>query len=247
MRKVQMEDKVAVSVVMPAYNEEANIEKTVRACARALSTLGKKGEIVVTNDGSRDGTLEILKSLALEVPNLVVVNHQRNRGYGAALNSAIRASRGEYIVTIDSDGQFDIGELPYFFANSLNGSSVVTGYRKKKKDTLFRVLANRGLNSLIRVLFGANFNDINCAFRLFRGEALRAIYIESSGYQAPSEIILKMKSLGHNVKEIGVEHYAREGGRSALKPLKTIMETSAFLAYLRIKVFLYKRGMLNSL
>lgn len=231
---------------MPAYNEEANIERTVRACSSALKSLNRNGEIVVTNDGSLDKTLEILNALKKEIPNLVVVNHAKNLGYGAALTNAIKAASGEYIVTIDSDGQFDITELPRFF-ESLNGTAVVTGFRKKKADTLFRVFANRGLNSLITVLFGVRFKDINCAFRLYRGEVVRRIEIESRGYQAPSEIMIKLKNMGCGFKEVCVSHVAREGGRSALRPLKTITQMTAFLLYLKLKVFLFKKGMLNSL
>ena len=241
------EIKPAVSIVMPAFNEEANIEKTVRDCDMALRKLQKGGEVVVTNDGSSDRTLEILRGLEKEYPNLVVVEHERNRGYGAALKSAIMASKGEYIVTIDSDGQFNIGELPAFFTAAVNGTAVVTGFRKKKKDTVFRVFANRGLNSLIRLLFGVRLNDINCAFRMYRGDVLRWINIESSGYQAPSEIMIKLKNLGYEVKEIGVDHLAREGGQSALKPLKTITQMTGFLVYLKMKTVLYRKGVLNSL
>lgn len=241
-------EKITLSVVMPAFNEEANIERTVRACHCALESSERNGEIVVTNDGSRDGTLQILTRLAVEFPNLLIVNHEKNLGYGAALNSAIRASSGEYIVTIDSDGQFDINELPRFLTSPLNnGTAVVAGFRKKKADTLFRVMANRGLNGLITILFGVRFKDINCAFRLYRGDVLRKIGIESRGYQAPSEIMIKLMNIGCGFKEVGVSHMAREGGQSALKPLKTITQMTAFLVYLKLKVFLFKRGMLNTL
>jgi len=237
----------AISIVMPAYNEEANIEKTVRACSEALDAIGMPGEIVVTNDGSRDRTLDILTSLEKEVPGLVVVNHEKNRGYGAALRSAVEAASGEYIVTIDSDGQFDIGELPGFIENRRNGTAVVTGYRKKKKDSMFRVVANRGLNGFITLLFGVRFTDINCAFRLYSADVLKGINIESAGYQAPSEIMIKLVNKGYKTEEIGVNHYAREGGVSALRPMKAIGQMTAFLIYLKLKTVLYKKGMITSL
>lgn len=242
-----IEDDIKVSIVMPAYNEEANIEKTVRACHKALSLLDKKGEIIVTNDGSKDRTHEILRGLQKELPELRVVNHVKNLGYGAALRSAIGASQGEYIATMDSDGQFDIYELPLFFETHLNGTAVVTGFRIKKKDTLFRIFANKGLNGLISALFGVRFKDINCAFRLYRAEILKSISIESSGYQAPSEIMLKLANLGFRAREIAVSHFERKGGVSALKPLKTIAETSVFLVYLKLKTTLYKKGVINTL
>lgn len=231
---------------MPAYNEEANIGNMVKACGEALHASSIVGEIIVTNDGSRDRTLQVLEKLKAEMPNLFVVNHHENRGYGAALKSAIKASKGEYIVTIDSDGQFDIGELPVFLS-SANGTGVISGYRKKKQDTLFRVAANRGLNGFITMLFGARFKDINCAFRLYRGDVLRSINIESTGYQAPSEIMIKLLNLGVSVSEVGVSHFARSAGESKLKPLKTMAQMSAFLVYLKMKTVLFKKGLINSL
>lgn len=238
---------VRVSIIMPAYNEEANIETTIRAAHQVLGRMGVEGEIVVANDGSLDGTLGLLERLVSELPNLVVVNHRKNMGYGAALKSAVQASRGEYVATIDSDGQFDISELPLFFGDRPNGDGVVTGYRKKKQDTAFRVAANRGLNMFITVLFGARLTDINCAFRVYRGDVLRSINIESRGYQAPSEIIIKMMNLGVGIKEVAVSHYARNGGQSKLRPLRTIAQMSAFLIYLKMKTLLFRKGMLNSL
>lgn len=239
--------KTLVSIVMPAYNEEANIEQTVRASARALHDAGLAGEIVVADDGSTDSTGKILARLSSELSGLVVVRHDANRGYGAALRSAIAASSGEQIVTIDSDGQFDIGELPSLVGEGLNGTAVVTGYRRKKQDTFFRVFANRGLNLFITALFGLRLNDINCAFRLYRADALRSISIESSGYQAPSEIMIKLANMGCAFRQVGVSHLPRMGGQSALRPLKTMAQMSAFLVYLKMKVLLYKRGLLNSL
>lgn len=241
------EKAVSLSIIMPAYNEEANIEKTIRAAHHVLAKMGVEGEIVVANDGSRDRTLELLESLRADLPNLVVVSHHKNMGYGAALKSAVQASRGEYVATIDSDGQFDISELPAFFEPHPNGNGVVTGYRKKKQDTAFRVAANRGLNMFITVLFGARLTDINCAFRVYRGDLLRSINIESSGYQAPSEIIIKMMNLGVGIKEVAVSHYVRNGGQSKLRPLRTIAQMSAFLVYLKMKTLLFRKGMLNSL
>ncbi len=238
---------IGLSIIMPAYNEESNIETTIRAAHKVLAGMGVEGEIVVTNDGSRDRTQELLERLSGDYPNLVVVNHQKNLGYGAALKSAVQASKGEYVATIDSDGQFDISELPTFFAPHPNGNAVVTGYRKKKQDTAFRVAANRGLNMFITVLFGARLTDINCAFRVYRGDALRSINIESRGYQAPSEIILKMMMLGAGVKEVAVSHYARSGGQSKLRPFRTIAQMSAFLIYLKMKTVLFRKGMLNAL
>lgn len=236
-----------VSIVMPAYNEEKNIEETVRRCAKVLKESNLEGEIVVTNDGSKDRTGEVLANLQKSVPELKVVTHVKNTGYGGALRDAILGSSGDAVATIDSDGQFDIAELPMLMSKFGQGYDALTGYRKKKKDSLFRVVADRGLNLIVRTMFGIGLRDTNCAFKVFKGDVIRTLNIESWGYQTPTEITLKLHTLGFKVGEEGVSHLPREKGASALHPVKTIIETLLFLIYLRLKITLYRRRVLKGL
>ncbi len=236
-----------VSIVMPAYNEEKNIEATVQRCVKVLKEANFNGEIVVTNDGSKDRTGEVLANLQKSIPQLRVVTHVKNTGYGGALRDAILGSAGAAVATIDSDGQFDIAELPMLMKKFEQGYDVLTGYRKKKKDSLFRVVADRGLNLIVRTMFGVNLRDTNCAFKIFKGDVIRTLNIESWGYQTPTEITLKLHTLGFKVGEEGVSHLPREKGASALHPYKTIVETMLFLIYLRLKITLYRRRVLKGL
>lgn len=252
-----------VSFTMPAYNEEDNIERTVRECqdgfnkasiagvpSKSESNGGKWGEIVVTNDCSKDRTGEILRALQHEMPNLVVVTHHgKNQGYGRALSDAIQASRGQYIATIDSDGQFDPNDLPNLLDSLDSGSDpdCVAGFRKKKKDSFIRVFADRGLNFIVRTLFGIKHRDTNCAFKLIRGDILRNLNIETNGFQTPTEIILKLNAMGKSMVECGVTHRDREEGTSKLRVVKTSVDFLRFLFYLRTKIGLYRKGILAKL
>ena len=136
-----------VSIVMPAYNEEKNIEDTIRKCSRVLESEKLNGEIVVVEDGSKDSTKEVLENLKKDIPYLRVIIHETNLGYGKAVSDGIKAARGVYIVTLDSDGQFDINELPLFLEKIKEGYNMVTGYRLRKKDTFTKVLAIGGVVS----------------------------------------------------------------------------------------------------
>jgi dolichol-phosphate mannosyltransferase len=250
-----------ISFAMPAYNEEENIERTVNECRAAFENAGlgmvpvsasgngaKWGEIVVTNDCSKDSTADILARLQESMPNLVVVTHlQRNLGYGRALSDAIAATRGEWVATIDSDGQFDPGDLPSLLEKAGEGVDCVAGYRMKKKDSPLRVIADRGLNMIVRTLFGVPHRDTNCAFKLIRGDVIRGLTIETNGFQTPTEIVLKLNALGYRLAEAGVSHRAREEGKSKLKVVKTSLEFLRFLFYLRGKINLYRRGILARL
>ncbi len=236
-----------ISILMPAFNEKQNVEITVRKCVETLKKLRISGEVIVTNDGSTDGTKEVLENLKKEISNLVVINHQTNLGYGAALYDAIKASKGDLVVTIDSDGQFDIAELPLLLDLYEKGNKVVTGFRKEKKDSFIKVFANKCLVLLTNLMFGLNLKDANTAFKLFEGSLIRGLKIESRGYQTPTEIMVKLKTLGYEIAEVGITHSFREKGKSALGIIKTTCAMFSFLHYLRLKVRLFKKKIINSL
>ncbi len=235
-----------VSIVMPAYNEEANIEKTVVECMETLLAMDTEGEVLVVNDGSKDLTGEILKTLALKYSNLKVLENEENRGYGYSLNRGLKGASGKLIATIDSDGQFDISELPALISK-MEDADMITGYRMRKKDTFVKVIADRIMNVIIRVLFGVSFRDTNCAFKIYRRDVIGNLNIETNGYQTPTEILLKMAASDRSIRETGIKHRAREGGSSALNPVKTGFEFLMFLIYLRLKFFLYRKKVLQDL
>jgi glycosyltransferase involved in cell wall biosynthesis len=253
-----------VSFAMPAWNEEENIERAVNECRDTFISMGLSnnpsdkqggghwGEIVVTNDCSKDRTPDILSSLQEKMPNLVIVTHlEKNQGYGRALSDAITASRGTWIATIDSDGQFDPGDLLRMF--SLTGGKdaididCVAGYRMKKKDSITRIIADRSLNLIVRIMFGIKHRDTNCAFKLIRGDILRNLQIETNGFQTPTEIILKLNALKYRMVECGVSHRSRGEGKSKLKVLRTSIDFLRFLFYLKNKITLYRKRILARL
>ncbi len=236
-----------ISMVMPAYNEESNISDTVRRCFNALAAIDGDHEVVVTDDGSRDRTGEILTDLQAEFPTLKIVRHSPNQGYGAALSAAISESSGEIVISLDSDGQFDPEDGIRLVDRFGPETDVLTGYRESKKDTLFRVMADRIMNIMIRLIFWVKFRDTNCALKLYRGDFVRDLFLETRGFQIPTEIVLKSHALGFRVEEAPVSHRPREGGASALAPFKTAFQMTAFLFYLKLKILLFRRGILRSL
>ena len=237
-----MSEKVRpfLSVAAPAYNEEDVIESIVRYWDEVLKDNGVHGEIVVTDDGSKDSTGEILDALKAQFAHLVVVHHEVNSGYGKALHTAISHSTGEHVVTIDSDGQFDLAEYPLLMRQMHEGKyDVVTGFRHKKQDSFVKVLADRMLNLIIRFGFGLKLKDTNCALKIFKGDIVRRINIEAKGYPTPTEILIKLNSLGYTIGEVGISHHERESGKSQLKTFQTAWRFLLFLIYLRLKITLY--------
>ncbi|HBY97275.1 MAG TPA: hypothetical protein DEP84_25610 [Chloroflexi bacterium] len=239
------ETDIFLSICAPAYNEEESIGQVVRDWERVLAETDVTGEIVIGNDGSTDRTGEILTRLQAEFPNLVVVSHAVNGGYGRALRSAIRASRGRFVLTIDSDGQFDAGEWQALYEEMERGGfDLVTGYRHSKRAGAVHVLADRGLNRLIRLLFGLNLRDTNCALKLFKGEVVRVLGGEAMGYPTPTEFHIRAQTLSFRTGEVRITHRERSGGATKLKAFKTSWQMALFLLYLKFKQWLYRRRIL---
>ena len=232
--------KIEVSIVMPAFNEENNIEETVRDCVAVLRECNISGEVIVTNDGSQDGTLEILKRLKEELADFDFIDLKQNLGYGGALKKAIDASTGEYVVTIDSDGQFDINDMPKLLSKIKEGYDCVTGYRTKKKDTLPRVIANWGYNLLVKMLCGISYTDAQCALKIYRGDTIRALTLEARGFTFPTEALIKLNYYDKKTTEMGIVHRFREGGESKVKFFQTVRIMFIFLLYIRFKRALHK-------
>jgi len=236
-----MTDKeIFLSIVAPVFNEEDNIEEVVRCWDEIIRENKINAEIVLTNDGSTDGTLEILEQLERELLNLRLVSYRQNKGYGRALSCSIKASRGKYILTIDSDGQFDVAEYKILLEKlEKEGFDLVSGFRMGKKDSPFKVFCDRALNLIIRLLFGLKLKDTNCALKLSKGECLRRINIEAMGYPTPTEIIIKLHAQNAKIGEVGITHLERKEGLSKLKPIRTGINMLKFLLFLRLKLYLY--------
>ena len=232
-----------VSLLMPAFNEERTIVTSVRSLLRLNYP---QFEIVICNDGSTDGTGELLRGLQHEYPRLRVLELETNCGYGKAISVAIDATRGEFVATIDSDGQFDLADVPPLLAALEQNADfdLVTGFRSRKLDTPFRVLANHMLNAIVRILFRVRLRDTNCALKVARADTLRGLHLESRGWSTPTEVCLRVHARGRRIGEVAVHHRERTAGASKLHPFRTGWALMKFLVYLRIKVALHRAGIL---
>src|SRR3989304_8168276 len=149
-----------LSVFFPAYNEEANIERTVSMAKKVLEEVAETWEILIINDGSKDRTGEIARQLAKKEPRIRVITHSPNRGYGASLKSGLYSSRYPWICFTDSDGQFDFSEITNFIqTQKTQGVDLVIGYYKKRQVSKFKILTSRMWELAVVVLFGLRVHD----------------------------------------------------------------------------------------
>jgi glycosyltransferase involved in cell wall biosynthesis len=202
-----------LSIVMPAYDEAANIARALERVTAVAERLCAEHEIVVVDDGSRDGTGRLVEAAAAHDPRIRLITHPRNRGYGEALRSGFQAAKLDLLFFTDADNQFDPGELARFLP-WIDRVDVVAGYRLQRQDPLARRLAAWAWNSLVRVLFYVPVRDIDCAFKLFRRAALERIDLESIGAMVNTELMVKLGRSGCAIVEVGVRHYPRTAGRA---------------------------------
>lgn len=202
----------SISAVLPAFNEELNLEAVVSEALRVLPEVASAFEIIIVNDGSRDGTGPLADRLARSGDQAIVaVHHPRNRGYGAALKSGIERARHELIFFCDSDGQFTLQDLPAML-QWIGRYDIVVGYRQDRRDPIHRRVNARGWNLLVRLVFGLRVRDIDCAFKVFRREVFDTIRIDTVGAMVNTEILIRALRAGFTLKEVPVRHFPRHFG-----------------------------------
>ena len=202
----------SLSVVFPAFNEEANIRGVVEDAYRTVPKLAPIFEIIVVNDGSKDRTGDICDRLVEELSNVRVVHHPRNRGYGAALKSGITLARYDLIFFTDADGQFDLTEVAALLEEA-DAYDIVAGYRARRQDPPHRLLFAWGWNILVRIVLGIRIRDIDCAFKVFNRRVFDKVQINSVGAMVNTEIFAQVSRFGMTVKEVRVSHFPRRHGK----------------------------------
>ena len=226
-----------LSVVLPAFNEEANIEAVVRNCVAYLAQRIPDYELLVVNDGSRDRTGEILDRLVGEFPTLRPLHHPQNRGYGAALRTGFSAAAKRFVFYMDGDGQFDIRDLDNLLPLVTDDEHIVTGFRIERRDPFMRRLnAKLFGNFLVRVMLGVRVRDLNCAFKLIPKKVFDRITLESTGALINAELYGRAVRRGFRIKEVGVHHYPRTAGVQTGAHLSVILRAFYDLARLRQKI-----------
>ncbi len=203
----------SLSLVIPAYNEEAVIAQAVAEADEALARLGGDYEILVVDDGSRDGTAAAAAAAARDRPRVRLLRHAGNRGYAAALRTGFEAARGDLVAFTDADCQFDLADLASLVPLAAEYPLVV-GYRIDRQDPALRRLVSRGYNLLVRTLFGTRVRDCDCALKVFRRDALVHLLPETSGFFVNTEMLTRARQLGYAVAEVGVRHRPRPRGTS---------------------------------
>lgn len=200
----------SLSVVLPAFNEEENIQPMLEEVLQRVAPLTQDLEVLVVDDGSRDATS--LRVQALADGRVRLLRHERNLGYGAAVRTGVKAATKGIVFQTDSDRQFSLEELPRFLL-ALEGADVVIGYRSPRRDPLMRQLNGWGWALAVNTLFGYQGRDIDCAFKVFKRAVAQAVEVSSGGATYSAEFLIRARRAGFRVTELPVySHRPRVAG-----------------------------------
>jgi len=215
----------ALSIILPVYNEECSIQKTISDIYGRIDNFTNTAQIIVINDGSQDATARILQKMCQSMYRLKVVTHERNRGYGAALCSGIKAAQGEWLLLMDADGQFQLDSLRDCWPNRQYYDCLL-GYRQKRKDLSYRLVLGRLGNGISNYFLGLKINDINCGFKLFKKELVTNLLLVSTGGAINFEIFYRLARTKQLFKlfQFPVLHYPRLEGKSTGGNFKVILK-----------------------
>ncbi len=203
-----------LSIFFPAYNDSGTIASLVITARASAQTLTSDFEIIVVNDGSGDHTLEIATELAQTYPEVRVINHPVNRGYGGALRSGFSGARKEFIFYTDGDAQYDPSEMEALWPMMAPGVDVVNGYKISRSDPLHRIIIGKIYHHTVKLLFGLKVRDVDCDFRLIRRAVFDRISLEHNSGVICLELMKKLTDAGCRIEEVPVHHYHRTFGKS---------------------------------
>ena len=215
-----------VSAFFPCYNDAPTIARMVEDARAALRRSVDDFEIIVVDDGSQDDSAAVLEATATRVPELRVVTHERNQGYGAALISGFAAATKDWIFYTDGDGQYDASHLDDLIHAVGDDTDVVQGWKNGRGDAWYRRVIGRAYHHTVRLLFDLRVRDTDCDYRLFKRELVVDPPLVSTSGVICVEMMRRFRTARVHVVEVPVSHSYRPAGRSQFFRLPAIARSA---------------------
>jgi glycosyltransferase involved in cell wall biosynthesis len=211
-----------LDVVLPAFNEEANLQRVVTGLLSASWPKDFDVFAIIVDDGSTDSTLNVAQALESASDHVHIIHHKRNSGYGGAVAEGIAQASGDYVAIMDADGQFAPDDL-IRLCGFLTSHDIVVGYRARRADHLGRRFLGRLGSFLARLLFRTRLRDLNCGLKVFRRNLIEPLRLRCRGPGINLEIFALLAGRNPNVKEMTVEHFPRKVGAQTGGRVKTLI------------------------
>jgi glycosyltransferase involved in cell wall biosynthesis len=215
-----------LSIFFPAYNDGGTIASLVITAVRTAERLTPDYEVIVVNDGSADRTGEILDELARLYPQVRIVHHEKNRGYGGALRTGFETASRELVFYTDGDAQYDPAEMDALWRRLDDQVDMVNGYKISRSDPLHRIIIGRIYHHIVSVLFGLKVRDVDCDFRLIRRAIFQKVRLEKDSGVICLEMMKKIQDAGFRIAEVPVHHYHRAYGKSQFFNFRRLYRTA---------------------
>jgi glycosyltransferase involved in cell wall biosynthesis len=203
-----------LSVFFPAYNDSGTIASLVISAIRTAQRLTPDFEIIVVNDGSADSTADILNDLAEKYPQVRVIHHERNKGYGGALRTGFANATRDVVFYTDGDAQYDPSEMELLWERFTDDVDIVNGYKISRSDPLHRIVIGRLYHHMVSRLFGLKIRDVDCDFRMLRRSIFETVRLQKDSGVICLEMMKKIQDAGFRIAEVPVHHYHRAYGKS---------------------------------
>lgn len=205
----------SLSVIVPVFNEEENLRPLVEGIVSNVDSSQVALEIVLVDDGSIDSSVAIARELGQKDSRVRLVQHDRNRGLGAAIKTGLESAEGDYVLYTDADLPFEFDQIPLLLEMA-TPKHIVIGCRNNRGEGGRRWLLSKGYNLICRIFFGLKVRDVNFACKLLPRRAARAIKLNSEGSFIDAELLMECRRLGFAIKELPMTYYPRTRGESTL-------------------------------
>jgi glycosyltransferase involved in cell wall biosynthesis len=225
-----------LSVFFPAYNDSGTIASLVITALQTARTLTDDFEVIIVNDGSVDATAQIANELARTYPEVKVVHHHANRGYGGALRSGFEAATRELVFYTDGDAQYDPSEMAVLWNAMTDEVDLVNGYKISRSDPFHRILIGRIYHHTVKRLFGLRVRDVDCDFRLLRRSIFDRVRLVKDSGVICLEMMKKIQDSRFRIAEVPVHHYHRAYGKSQFFNFQRLFTTALDVANLWLQL-----------
>ena len=232
------ETQKSLSVFFPCYNDKGTIDKLVYDVKEVAQKLTQDFEIIVIDDGSTDGSRDLLLELEPQVSELRLVFHEKNRGYGGVLKTGIKTATKDLVFYTDGDAQYDVKELPLLWEKMTPEVDVVNGYKLQRNDAIHRIIIGQVYQAAMRFAFQLPIKDPDCDFRLIRRKVFDKVQLERNTGTVTVELVKKIDLAGFKFVEVGVHHYDRVYGTSQFFGFKRVVETLWQMIFLWIELMI---------
>lgn len=204
----------SVSIFYPCYEDWGTMGSMILFTVQTADRLGLDYDVTIVDDGSGEHTRELLDQIAEDYPQVRILRHPKNRGYGGALRTGFASATREWIFYTDGDAQYDVRELAVLLEAIGPEVDVVQGYKITRHDPLHRKIIGRVYHYIVKTAFRLKLRDVDCDFRLIRRSVFDKISLESNSGVICAEMMMKIQRAGLRVVEVPVHHYQRAHGKS---------------------------------